>query len=70
MDVSATRDEGMDPSSISDSRIAFHIRVKSGSSILVEKKYHFADWAAKKKELEMERKAFINALEQYRAEKQ
>ncbi len=70
MDVSAIRDEGLDPSSISNSRIAFHIRVKSGSSILVEKKYHFADWAAKKKELDLERKAFVNALEQYRAEKQ
>ncbi|HPI26455.1 MAG TPA: hypothetical protein PLO57_08340 [Candidatus Cloacimonadota bacterium] len=70
VDVSAIRDEGLDPSSISNSRIAFHIRVKSGSSILVEKKYHFADWAAKKKELDLERKAFVNALEQYRAEKQ
>jgi hypothetical protein len=69
VDVSAIRDEGLDPSSISNSRIAFHIRVKSGSSILVEKKYHFADWAAKKKELELERKEFINALEQFRSSK-
>ncbi len=69
VDVSAIRDEGLDPSSISNSRIAFHIRVKSGSSIVVEKKYHFADWAAKKKELELERKEFINALEQFRSSK-
>ncbi|MDD2684314.1 MAG: hypothetical protein PHY21_09365 [Candidatus Cloacimonetes bacterium] len=41
VDVSSIRDEGLDPTSISLSRIAFHIRVKSGGTIIVHKNYHF-----------------------------
>lgn len=62
VDVSSIRDEGLDPTSISLSRIAFHIRVKSGGTIIVHKNYHFSDWAEAKKALEVERKTLIEKL--------
>ncbi|MCB5267840.1 MAG: hypothetical protein LHW46_07030, partial [Candidatus Cloacimonetes bacterium] len=62
VDVSSIRDEGLDPTSISLSRIAFYIRVKSGGTIIVHKNYQFSDWAEAKKALEVERKTLIEKL--------
>ncbi len=67
VDVSTLRDSGVDPTSISMSKIGFHIRMKDGLSIVVERKYHYADWAKAKKELDEERKALLCAREEAKA---
>jgi hypothetical protein len=67
VDVSSLRDEGIDPQSISLSILAFHVRLKSRGTITVERKYHYADWAKVKKELEQERNALMEKLEEYRS---
>lgn len=69
VDVSSVRDEGMDPQSISLSKMAFKIRIKTGGSISVERKYHYADWARVKSDLDHERKALMEKLEEFKASK-
>ncbi len=56
VEVGSIRDLGLDPNSISQSRIGFSIKMTGGESVQVIKNYHFCDWAIAKKELETIRK--------------
>lgn len=67
LNVSSLKDEGVNSQSISISKLAFHIRMKSQSSIVVERNYHFSDWAVAKIELERERNQLIQSWEAYKS---
>jgi len=67
VEVSSIRDEGIDPNSISMSRIAFQIQLKRHETISVHRSYHFSDWAEVKIELEKERKRLLEQLKAFRS---
>lgn len=57
--VSPVRDLGLDPGTITMSRIGFTIHMSRRELVQITRLYHYADWAKVKNELENERKELL-----------